>query len=411
MAAQTEHDFFYERVDPNLKLMLPFSSGTTGNPKGVGLSARNLLANALQVSHVEPEGDNFLGLVPFFHIYGMMLIHLSILQGKSIVVLPRFLPDTFLEALTTYKVRSTLRWGLWSSANCSASAVDPHGPHRAACGALPGAPPAGGAVRPLLDGVRRVWRRPDRQAGREPRARPAGPARQADLRHDRALARSQLWRRPHAQAGGTRCASSIGRGGADCGGCCVLQGSAGRLVPNTELRVRCMSTDRDLPPNQEGELLYRGPQVMLGYENNHEANQSIFTEDGFLRTGDIGYIDDDGFVFVIDRAKELIKYKGHQVAPGELEDVLNHHPAIADCCCVRGQDALGQEIPKAFVVLKNPDSPHRPTPQDIISYVAEHVAPFKKVREVQFIDAIPKNASGKMLRRHLQERENRLHNA
>ncbi|GMF11249.1 unnamed protein product [Phytophthora lilii] len=187
--------------------------------------------------------------------------------------------------------------------------------------------------------------------------------------------------------------------------------NAGRLVPNTELRVRCMSTDRDLPPNHEGELLYRGPQVMLGYENNHEANQSIFTEDGFLRTGDIGYIDDDGFVFVIDRAKELIKYKGHQVAPGELEDVLNHHPAIADCCCVRGQNAQGEEIPKAFVVLKNPESPHRPTPQDIMDYVAEHVAPFKKVREVQFIESIPKNASGKMLRRRLQERENRMHNA
>lgn len=101
MATQIQHDFFYDRVDPNLKLMLPFSSGTTGNPKGVGLSAKNLLANALQVSYVEPDGENFLGLVPFFHSYGMMLIHLSILQGKSIVVLPRFMPDTFLAALAT----------------------------------------------------------------------------------------------------------------------------------------------------------------------------------------------------------------------------------------------------------------------------------------------------------------------
>lgn len=94
--------------------------------------------------------------------------------------------------------------------------------------------------------------------------------------------------------------------------------------------------------------------------------------------GDIGYIDDDGFVFVIDRAKELIKYKGHQVAPGELEDVLNHHPAIADCCCVRGRNDMGEEIPKAFVVLKNPDSPDRPTPQDIMDYMAENVAPLRR---------------------------------
>ncbi|KAG7380664.1 hypothetical protein PHYBOEH_011347 [Phytophthora boehmeriae] len=106
MATQTEHDFFYQRVDPNQKLMLPFSSGTTGNPKGVGLSAKNLLANALQVAHMEPHGDNFVGLVPFFHIYGMMLIHLSILQGKSIVILPRFIPETFLGVLAKYKIRT-----------------------------------------------------------------------------------------------------------------------------------------------------------------------------------------------------------------------------------------------------------------------------------------------------------------
>ncbi|RLN31518.1 hypothetical protein BBI17_009385, partial [Phytophthora kernoviae] len=106
MAAQTEHDFFYQRVDPNQKLMLPFSSGTTGNPKGVGLTAKNLLANALQVAHVEPHGDSYVGLVPFFHIYGMMLIHLSILQSKSIVTLPRFIPETFLGVLAKYKIRT-----------------------------------------------------------------------------------------------------------------------------------------------------------------------------------------------------------------------------------------------------------------------------------------------------------------
>ncbi|KAG3012217.1 hypothetical protein PC119_g12930 [Phytophthora cactorum] len=365
MAAQTEHDFFYERIDPNLKLMLPFSSGTTGNPKGVGLSAKNLLANALQVSHVEPDGENFLGLVPFFHIYGMMLIHLSILQSKSIVILPRFMPDTFLDALSTYKIRTAhiappavlflAHHPLVEEFDLSSTEF-----------VVSGGAPIGKQVESLV--------------------------------HERlGLNVKQIY-------GMTELSPAVNYGEDHT----RKPGSAGRLVPNTELRVRCMNTDRDLPPNQEGELMYRGPQVMLGYENNHEANQNIFTEDGFLRTGDIGYIDDDGFVFVIDRAKELIKYKGHQVAPGELEDVLNHHPAIADCCCVRGQNAQSEEIPKAFVVLQQPDSPNRPTPQDIVDYVAKHVAPFKKVREVQFIDAIPKNASGKMLRRQLQERENRF---
>ncbi|KAI9989049.1 hypothetical protein PInf_022775 [Phytophthora infestans] len=356
MAAQTEHDFFYERIDPNLKLMLPFSSGTTGNPKGVGLSAKNLLANALQVSHVEPHGENFLGLVPFFHIYGMMLVHLSILQSKSIVILPRFMPDTFLAALATYKIRT---------AHIAPPAVLFLAHH------------------PLVEEF-------DLSSTEFVVSGGAPIGKQVE-----SLVHKRLGLNVKQIYGMTELSPAVNYGEDHT----RKPGSAGRLVPNTELRVRCMNTDRDLPPNREGELI------------NHEANKNIFTEDGFLRTGDIGYIDNDGFVFVIDRAKELIKYKGHQVAPGELEDVLNHHPAIADCCCVRGQNAQGEEIPKAFVVLQNPDSPSRPTPQDIMDYVAEHVAPFKKVREVQFIDVIPKNASGKMLRRQLQERENHLHNA
>jgi 4-coumarate--CoA ligase len=155
--------------------------------------------------------------------------------------------------------------------------------------------------------------------------------------------------------------------------------------------------------------MFRGPQVMLGYVNNEDANKSVFTDDGFLRTGDIGYIDDDGFVYVVDRAKELIKYKGHQVAPAELEDVLNHHPGIADSCCVRGQNAEGEEIPKAYVVRKDNDEGNELTEEQVLEFVAERVAPYKKVRAVEFIDAIPKSPTGKMLRRQLQEIENKHH--
>jgi 4-coumarate--CoA ligase len=181
-----------------------------------------------------------------------------------------------------------------------------------------------------------------------------------------------------------------------------LQGSVGRLTPNTELRVKCTATDKDLPHNENGELLYRGPQVMMGYHENEEATRKTLTEDGFLRTGDIGYIDEDGFVHVVDRVKELIKYKGHQVAPAELEDVLNHHPLIADACAVRGYDEMGEEIPKAYVVRKDPSV----TAEDVMAFVESKVAPFKRVREVEFIDAIPKSPTGKILRRQLQEIEN-----
>lgn len=146
---------------------------------------------------------------------------------------------------------------------------------------------------------------------------------------------------------------------------------------------------------------------MLGYHENEEATMKTLTEEGFLRTGDIGYIDQDGFVHVVDRVKELIKYKGHQVAPAELEDILHHHPQISDACAVRGYDQYGEELPKAYVVRKDPNL----TAEDVKEFVASNVAPFKKVRQVEFIDAIPKSATGKILRRQLQEIENKRRDA
>lgn len=147
---------------------------------------------------------------------------------------------------------------------------------------------------------------------------------------------------------------------------------------------------------------------MKGYLDNEAATTKTLMSDGFLRTGDIGYIDEEGFVFVVDRVKELIKYKGHQIAPAELEDVLNKHPEISDSCCVRGYDKSdGEEIPKAYVVLKDPNNQKKLTEEMVMAFVAENVAPFKKIRQVEFIDSIPKSLSGKILRRQLQERENK----
>lgn len=360
------NEFSYDPYDPNKNVVLPFSSGTTGNPKGVALSARNLLANALQVGHVEKLGTYNLGLVPFYHIYGMMLIHLSIYQGKAIVTLPRFKPETFLETLSNFKIRT---------AHIAPPAVLFLAHH------------------PLVDEYDLSATEFVVSGGA-----PMGAKVETLVRDRLGLHVKQIY-------GMTELSPAVNYGEDHT----RKPGSVGRLVPNTELRVRCVVDNVDLPAHKHGELLFRGPQVMLGYVNNEEANKSVFTEDGFLRTGDIGYIDEDGFVFVVDRAKELIKYKGHQVAPAELEDVLNHHPGLADSCCVRGKNADGEEIPKAFVVRKDNEHGRDLTEEEVLEFVAERVAPYKKVREVEFIDAIPKSPTGKMLRRELQERENRVH--
>jgi acyl-CoA synthetase (AMP-forming)/AMP-acid ligase II len=175
-------------------------------------------------------------------------------------------------------------------------------------------------------------------------------------------------------------------------------GTVGPLVPNTECRVVDPASGADLGPDEDGELLVRGPQVMRGYLNNREATAATIDEDGWLHTGDIGHVDGEGYFTIVDRLKELIKYKGFQVAPAELEALLRTHPAVADAAVVPMPDPECGEVPKAFVVLRGPAAP-----ADLIAYVAERVAPYKKIRAVQVVDAIPKSPSGKILRRVLKE--------
>jgi acyl-CoA synthetase (AMP-forming)/AMP-acid ligase II len=176
-------------------------------------------------------------------------------------------------------------------------------------------------------------------------------------------------------------------------------GSIGVLVSNTECRVVDPATGQDLGAGQHGELWLRGPQIMLGYFNRPEETSATLDAGGWLHTGDIGYADADGHFFIVDRLKELIKYKGLQIAPAELEGVLLSHPAVADAAVVSRQDEEAGEIPHAFVVLKGPA-----TADELMAFVAGRVASFKKIRRLDFIDAIPKSASGKILRRVLRER-------
>jgi acyl-CoA synthetase (AMP-forming)/AMP-acid ligase II len=177
-------------------------------------------------------------------------------------------------------------------------------------------------------------------------------------------------------------------------------GSVGVPLPNTELRVVDPATGADVSRGETGELLVRGPQVMKGYLNAPEATAAMLDPDGWLHTGDLGTVDEHGYVFIVDRVKELIKYKGLQVAPAELEAVLISHPEVADAAVVRYPDEQAGEVPKAFVVARNPVDP-----EELMAFVAERVAPHKKVRRVEFVDEIPKAASGKILRRLLMDQD------
>jgi acyl-CoA synthetase (AMP-forming)/AMP-acid ligase II len=176
--------------------------------------------------------------------------------------------------------------------------------------------------------------------------------------------------------------------------------SVGPPVPNTACRLVDPDSGADVPVGERGELWVHGPQVMRGYFNKPEATAACLTADGWFRTGDVAVMDATGWFRIVDRVKELIKYKGLQVAPAELEAVLLSHPAIADAAVIPVPDAEAGEIPKAFVVLRAPVEP-----EAIMAFVAERVSPYKKVRRVELVDAIPKSPSGKILRRLLVERE------
>ena len=174
-------------------------------------------------------------------------------------------------------------------------------------------------------------------------------------------------------------------------------GTVGQLAPNTECRIVDVVTGADAGPGGEGELLIRGPQVMTGYLRNAQATAETLDAQGWLHTGDIGRVDADGYFTIVDRLKELIKYKGYQVPPAELEALLLTHPAVSDAAVIGVPDEAAGESPKAFVVLKGDV-----TAEALMAYIAERVAPYKRIRSVEFIDAIPKSPSGKILRRVLK---------
>jgi acyl-CoA synthetase (AMP-forming)/AMP-acid ligase II len=351
-------------IDPATDLIaMPYSSGTTGLSKGVMLTHRNLVANILQ-SRAEfdalSDDDRVLAILPFFHIYGLVVIlNLGLHMGTTMVTLPRFEMESFLQAIQDHKITY---------------------------GYL--VPPIvlGLAKHPLVDkydlkSLRVLF------SG----AAPLG----AELA---AAASSRLGVRVLQGYGLTETSpvTHCVRVGSPTG----MGGSVGQPIPNTESKIVDVATGAELGPRQEGELCMRGPQVMKGYLNRPEATAAMIDSEGWLHSGDIGYFDEHGNFFIVDRVKELIKYKGLQIAPAELEALLISHPAVADAAVIPVADDEAGQVPKGFVVLKG-----SATPDEIMAFVATRVAPYKKLRYLEVIEQVPKSPSGKILRRLLVDKE------
>ncbi len=345
---------------PDDVVVLPYSSGTTGIAKGVMLTHRNLVANIAQV--LEPaqirEDEKIICVLPFFHIYGMqVLMNTGLRGGATLITMPRFDLEQFLRLHQEYGITRSFV-----------------------------APPIVLALakHPLVDqfdlsALETVF------SGAAP------------LSAELAMEASKRLSCEVVQGYGMTELSPVSQ--LTPSGY-FKPGSVGLTTPNTELRIVHPASGEDLGLDEDGELWIRGPQVMKGYHNNPEATAVTLDEEGWLHTGDIGHIDADGHVYVVDRLKELIKYKGFQVAPAELESLLLTHEAVADAAVVGLPDDEAGEIPVGYVVLKPNASA---TPEELQAFVADQVATFKQLRRVELVDAIPKSASGKILRRVLRD--------
>ncbi|MFF9016289.1 4-coumarate--CoA ligase family protein [Streptomyces sp. NPDC014870] len=354
-------------IDPDEDVAaLPYSSGTTGVPKGVMLTHTSIATNLAQLGPLIPmkPGDRILAVLPFFHIYGLTaLMNAPLRHGATVVVLPRFDLDTFLAAIQNHRINglyvappivlalakhpavaqydlSSLEYIVSAAAPLDASLAE-------ACSARLKLPP-----------VRQAYGMTELSPGTHvvPLDAQSPPP-----------------------------------------------GAVGKLLPSTEMRILSLDDpSKDAEPGAEGEVAIRGPQVMKGYLGRPDATAAMIDGDGWVHTGDIGRVDEDGWLFVVDRVKELIKYKGFQVAPAELEALLLTHESVADAAVIGVTDADGVEIPKAYVV-RQPGAEGL-TAEDVMAYVAGKVSPYKKVRSVEFIDGVPRAASGKILRRELRDR-------
>ncbi|GLJ40643.1 hypothetical protein SUGI_0839070 [Cryptomeria japonica] len=342
---------------------LLYSSGTTGINKGVVLTHRNFVASALMVSYnQEARGERdliWLCLVPMFHVYGLAVVTLGQIQrGNAVVSMGKFDFVRMLEVIQEYKVTH-----------------------------LPIVPP----IVMALAKSKEILAQYDLSSLKEiiSAAAPIG----------RDIIEETAAHIPTAEI-----LQGYGLTEA-CGAATMVVrernshfGSVGTLLPSIEAKIGSLKTGKPLSPNQKGEICIRGPNIMTGYFNNPNATKDTFDKDGWLHTGDLGYFDENNNLFIVDRIKELIKCKGFQVAPAELEALLLTHSEIVDAAVIPRPDPRAGEVPVAYIVLSSRSSLKK---QDVMEFVSKQVAPFKRLHNVTFLKMIPRSTSGKILRREL----------
>ena len=357
-------------IDPKEDLaVLQYTGGTTGVPKGAMLTHYNLVANAIGAMYwlrAREAEDVHMGVLPLFHIYGMTTVMNSSIYGAGTVVLiPRFDPEKILSSIEKYKVTVFCGVPTLYAVLITHPKIDKYN-LRSIKFCISGAAPLPPEVQKRfmeLTGAVLVEGYGLTEASPVTHANPLDPTMKT-----------------------------------------VKVGTIGIPWPDTDAKIVDAETGmKELPPGEVGELVVKGPQVMKGYWKMPEETKAAL-RDGWLYTGDLATVDEDGYFRIVDRKKDLIKYKGYSVYPRELEDVLYEHPAVKLCAVVGKPDPVAGEIPKAFIVLK-PEYEGKVKEEEIIEWVKERVAPYKRIREVEFRRELPLSTVGKVLRRVLREEE------